>query len=135
MTKTMMLITGAWGQKKTFKMIPVSTDCPYNEAIYDAEAKVLALVSKEKKQSMHMVAKLDDFGDVKPMKVGRRANGKDYAEERKTLETYYEYYLESNEEIKAFINLIAINSDSFDVDQYLNETAVTLSNAGNIITV
>lgn len=129
MTKTMMLISGSWGQNKTFKMIPVTTDCPFNEAIYDATAKVLALVSKEKKQSMHMVAKLDDFGDVKPMKVGRRANGKDYAEERKTLETYYEYYLESKEEIKAFINMIAVNADSFDVEQYLNETALTLSTA------
>jgi hypothetical protein len=134
MTKTMMLITGAWGQKKTFKMIPVTTDCPYNEAIYDAEAKVLALVSKEKKQSMHMVAKLDDFGDVKPMKVGRRTNGKDYAEERKTLETYYEYYLETPEEIKAFISLIAVNADSFDVNQYLNDAGLTIA-TNSIVTV
>lgn len=129
-----MLITGNWGQNKTFKMIPVTTDCPYNEAIYDADAKVLALVSKEKKQSMHMVAKLDDFGDVKPMKVGRRANGKDYAEERKTLETYYEYYLENKEEIKALINMIAVNADSFDVDQYLKDANLTISSP-SIVTV
>lgn len=129
-----MLITGNWGQNKTFKMIPVTTDCPYNEAIYDADAKVLALVSKEKKQSMHMVAKLDDFGDVKPMKVGRRANGKDYAEERKTLETYYEHYLENKEEIKALINMIAVNADSFDVDQYLKDANLTISSP-SIVTV
>ena len=129
-----MLITGNWGQNKTFKMIPVTTDCPYNEAIYDADAKVLALVSKEKKQSMHMVAKLDDFGEVKPMKVGRRANGKDYAEERKTLETYYEHYLENKEEIKALINMIAVNADSFDVDQYLKDANLTISSP-SIVTV
>ena len=129
-----MLITGAWGQKKTFKMIPVTTDCAYNEGIYDAENKVLALVSKEKKQSMHMVAKLDDFGDVKPMKVGRRTNGKDYAEERKTLETYYEYYLDNPEEIKAFINMIAVNSDTFNVDQYLKDSGLTIA-SNSIVTV
>lgn len=129
-----MLITGNWGQKKTFKMIPLTNDCVYNEGIYDAENKVLALVSKEKKQSMHMVAKLDDFGDVKPMKVGRRTNGKDYAEERKTLETYYEYYLDNPEEIKAFINMIAFNSDTFDVDQYLKESGLTIPSS-SIVTV
>jgi hypothetical protein len=134
MTKSMMLITGNWGQKKTFKMIPLTNDCVYNEGIYDAENKVLALVSKEKKQSMHMVAKLDDFGDVKPMKVGRRTNGKDYAEERKTLETYYEYYLDNPEEIKAFINMIAFNSDTFDVDQYLKESGLTIASS-SIVTV
>jgi hypothetical protein len=133
MTKTMMLITGNWGQKKTFKMIPVTTDCAYNEAIYDIEAKVLALVSKEKKQSMHMVAKLDDFGDVKPMKVGRRTNGKDYAEERKTLETYYEYYLDNVDEIKAFINMIAVNSDSFDTDEYLKDAGLTIAKSSILI--
>lgn len=133
MTKTMMLITGSWGQKPTFKMIPVSTECPYNEAIYDLDAKVLALVSKEKKQSMHMVPKIDDFGDLKPMKVGRRSNGKDYQEERKTLETYYEYYLENPDEIKQIINMLAVNADSFDVDKFLN--AVSLSAAtSNIVT-
>lgn len=132
MTKTMMLITGAWGQKTTFKMIPVTSDCPYNEAIYDLDSKVLALVSKEKKQSMHMVAKLDDFGDVKPMKIGRRTNGKDYAEERKVLETYYEYYLDNPEQIKHIINLIAINSDSFDIDKFLN---LVETESNSIVTV
>lgn len=128
----MMLITGAWGQKTTFKMIPVTSDCPYNEAIYDLDSKVLALVSKEKKQSMHMVAKLDDFGDVKPMKIGRRTNGKDYAEERKVLETYYEYYLDNPEQIKHIINLIAINSDSFDIDKFLN---LVETESNSIVTV
>lgn len=127
-----MLITGAWGQKTTFKMIPVTSDCPYNEAIYDLDSKVLALVSKEKKQSMHMVAKLDDFGDVKPMKIGRRTNGKDYAEERKVLETYYEYYLDNPEQIKHIINLIAINSDSFDIDKFLN---LVETESNSIVTV
>jgi hypothetical protein len=133
MTKSMMLITGAWGQTKTFKMIPVSNDAPYNEAIFDRDSKVLALIGKEKKQSMHMVAKLDEFGDVKRMKVGRRDTGKDYQEERKTLETYYEYYLDNPEEIKNVINLLCINADSFDYNEYL-EAANIQTVAPSIVT-
>jgi len=134
MNKSMMLVTGSWGNNKTFKMIPVTAECPYNEAIFDRDSKVLALIGKEKKQSMHMVAKLDDHGDVKTMKVGRRANGKDYAEERKTLETYYEYYIENPEEIKDVVNSFAINADVFDYSQYL-EQAYTEAPVSNLITV
>lgn len=129
-----MLVTGTWGNTKTFKMIPVTPECPYNEAIFDRDSKVLALIGKEKKQSMHMVAKLDDNGDVKTLKIGRRGNGKDYAEERKTLETYYEYYVENPEEMKDIINILAINADSFDFNQYLEaENTNVVANTSSII--
>lgn len=122
MSKSMMLITSSWGNRKTFKMIPTSTDSVYNEAIFDLDSKVLALISKEKKESMHMVAKLNEFGDVQRLKIGKRDNGKDYSEERKTLETFYEYYIETEAEVKEFINLVAINAESFDYTQYLEAT-------------
>lgn len=133
MNKSMMLVTGSWGNQKTFKMIPLSPDCPYNEAIFDRDSKVLALIGKEKKQSMHMVAKLDDNGDVKTMRIGRRANGKEYAEERKTLETYYEYYIENPDEIKSVVNFFAFNADTFDFNQYLEQAYEGQS--ANLITV
>ena len=135
MNKSMMLVTGAWGQQRTFKLIPVTPESPYNEAIYDLDSKVLALIGKEKKQSMHMVPKLDDFGDLKPMKIGRRTNGKDYQEERKTLETYYEYYLDNPDEIKAVINLLAINADSFDYNQYVDAAPAKTEAASSLVTV
>lgn len=119
MNKSMMLVTGSWGNQKTFKLIPISPECPYNEAIFDRDSKVLAVIGKEKKQSMHLISKLDDNGDVKTMKIGRRSNGKEYAEERKTLETYYEYYIENPSEIKDVVNMFAFNADTFDFTQYL----------------
>lgn len=134
MNKSMMLVTGSWGNNKTFKMIPVTPECPFNEAIFDRDSKVLALIGKEKKQSLHMVAKLDDNGDVKTLKLGRRAGGKEYAEERKTLETYYEYYVENPDEIKNIINLFAVNADSFDYTQYM-EQAYVEQPTSNLITV
>ena len=130
-----MLVTGSWGNNKTFKLIPVTPECPYNEAIFDRDSKVLALIGKEKKQSMHMLAKLDDNGDVKRMKIGRRDNGKDYAEERKTLETYYEYYIENPQEIKDVVNMFAVNADVFDFNQYIEEVYAEQPAASNLITV
>lgn len=129
-----MLVTGSWGNNKTFKMVPITPDCPYNEAIFDRDSKVLALIGKEKKQSMHMLAKLNEFGDPQMLKIGKRSNGKEYAEERKTLETYYEYYVENPEEIKNIINILALNADSFDFNQYLTE-AYTEKPTSNLITV
>jgi hypothetical protein len=119
MNKSMMLVTSTWGKGKTFKMIPTSNDCPYNECIFDAENKVLAVISKEKKESLHMLAKLNEFGDPQTLKIGRRTNGKDYAEERKTLETFYEYYIETPEEVIEFVNLFATNADKFDFNTYM----------------
>jgi hypothetical protein len=125
MTQSMMLITSTWGSnaQKTFKLIPVTEECPYNEGIYDVDSKVLALISKERKESMHMVPKLNEWGDLTQLKIGKRPNGKDYAEERKTLETFYEYYVEDVKEIEFFLNSVAVNASSFDFSTYLNATA------------
>jgi hypothetical protein len=133
MIKSMMLVTSTWGSSKTFKMIPVTQDCVFNEAIFDLDSKVLALISKEKKQSLHMVAKVNEWGDVVPMKIGKRSNGKDYAEERKTLETFYEYYVENLEEIKEIIKMLAVNAESFDITSFI-ETKTEAPKTGNLIT-
>lgn len=133
MNNSMMLITSTWGQKKTFKLIPTSLDCPYNECIYDPDAKVLALIGKEKKQQMHMLPKLNDQGDVQRMKIGKRENGKDYAEERKTVETYYEYYVEEPAEVRSFVEMFASNHKNFDYDSYLNAKASEITPVQNSI--
>jgi hypothetical protein len=130
----MMLVNGPWGNNKTFKLIPLTPDSPYNEAIYDLDAKVLALIGKEKKQSLHMVPKMDENGDVKTMRIGRRANGKDYAEERKTLDTYYEYYLDNPSDIKELVNLLAINCDSFPFETIM-ESSYEAPVKTNLVTI
>jgi hypothetical protein len=133
MNKSMMLITSSWGHKKTFKMIPATADCIFNEAIFDLDSKVLALISKEKKQSLHMVAKVNDLGDVVPMKIGKRPNGKDFAEERKTLETFYEYYVEDINDVKDIVARLAINIDTFDIISFI-EAKAEAPQVSNLIT-
>jgi hypothetical protein len=115
----MMLVTGTWGNTKTFKMIPTSSDCPFVEAIFDRDSKVLALIGREKKESMHFFPKLDENGDIKYLKMGRRKDGKDYAEERKSLESYYEYYIEEPSEIVDIVSRLALNADTFDFNSYI----------------
>ncbi len=111
--KSMMLITSTWGESKTFRLIPIENNCPFVEAIYDPEGGVLVLISNVKKQSLHMLAKLDEQGDTVKLKKPR-ANFKPYPEERKTIETFQEYYVAEKSEIKDIINMFAINAESFD---------------------
>lgn len=120
MNQSMRLITSSWGPARTFKMIPVTKECPYNEVIFDVNTKVLAIVSKESKESFHMLPKLNEVGDIQRLKIGKKDNGKDYAEERKALVTFYEYYIEQKEEIVDFIKSIAENAESFDFQQYID---------------
>jgi hypothetical protein len=95
---------------------------------------VLAVIGKEKKESFHMMPKLSDDGDVLHLKIGKRPNGKDYKEERKTLATFYEYYVENLDEIKDFINMFAVNADSFDYKEYVDKKLETPKQS-SIITV
>jgi hypothetical protein len=120
--ENMMIITSNWKNHETFKLIPISNDCPYIEAIYDRELKVLAVINKVKKQQFHMVPKVDANGDVemrKNVKSGQTQNP--YKEERRSIETFQEYYIEDESEIKDFLKMFAVNFDSYNTDSYFGE--------------
>ena len=119
----MMVTTSNSGPNKTFKLIPISIDCPYVEAIFDPGSKILAIISRIAKETYHMVDKLDDNGDPVKMKINRRADGSDTKKERRLLKTYAEYYITDKVEIENIINGFCVNADSFDYDQYLNAEA------------
>lgn len=121
MSNSMLLISATWGEKKSFKLIPVTNNPVYLEGIFDPETNVLALISPLKKEGYHMVPKLDDNGDMVSTK-GPRKNGKTYKEERKTLETYQEYYITEREEIINMIDTIAVNHSDFNYKQYFTAT-------------
>lgn len=134
MNKSMLLVTSTWGSKKTFRLIPASLEAPYNEAIYDPEVKVLALIGKDKKDSFQMMPKLNELGDPQVLKIGKRPNGKDYAESRQVLETYYEYYVENQAEITDLVNRLALNADTYDFQSYMSQTEAPVETS-SIITV
>lgn len=123
--KSMMLITSQWGENKSFRLMPIEPNCVFVEGIYDPSQKVLAMITKEVKQSLHMLAKLDEQGDAQKLKKPR-TNGKPYPEERKTLETYQEFYISEPKEIETIIEMLASNSDTYDYKTLMNAGPITI---------
>lgn len=122
----MMLYKSGWGTDTqffpTFKMLPTTQDCPYNEVLFDPQSKILAIVGKEKKQAYRMLPKLNDKGkQVVAMERGTPVE----VQERKLMENFYEYYLEEVDDIKAFVNSFAVNAKTFDWMSFLEDKKET----------
>lgn len=101
--------TEFYGQQ-TFRMLPLTESCPFNEVIYDPRAGVLAVISKDKKEKPQMLPKLNDKGQIIPLKTAAEGQAP-YVEERRLMDTYYEYYLDNKEDIQHFINMFAANPE------------------------
>ena len=112
--KTMMLVESTWQDTKTFKMIPVSNDCPYVECIYDHSSKVLVLIGKTTKTSLHMLPKLDEYG--KAVSGNRGAK-----QERRSIDTFQEYYIEEDKDVKEIVKMFAVNASKFDIAKFLEK--------------
>jgi len=108
MTHSMFIISAKWGELDSFRMIPSHIDCPYSECIYDASQGILAIISKEKRQKYHFLPKLDDRGKVIPVKrkAGDPEEFTPFAEERRLMESSYEYYIENADEILDFVDIM-----------------------------
>jgi hypothetical protein len=107
-TKCMFVYSTDWYGRKSFRMLPLTAECPFNEVIYDPNTRVLAVISKDKKDKPQMLPKLTDKGQVIPL---RNSEGAQYVEERRIMETYYEYYIDNKSDIERFIQMFAVNSD------------------------
>lgn len=120
MTPSMTLINSTLNNKATFRMIAVDKNCPYNEAIFEPDEKLLAVVSKEKKAGFKMIAKLDEFGDPQQLKTrSQRGIGKpNYPEQRVTIESFYEYHITDENDIRQFIKMFATNEATFDLEPF-----------------
>ena len=116
--KTMMLVKSAFGNMKSFKLLPISNDCPWVECLFSPNEKILVVISKFMKSSYHMVPKLDDNGDDVPVKGKPRANGKQVKEERRAMDTCSEHYVVTEEEIRDIINMFAVNPEAFDLNEF-----------------
>jgi hypothetical protein len=112
MEKNMMLVNSEWNGKQTFRTIPMTSNCPYVECIFDPESKVFVVISKTKRNTLQMLPKLDEYGQP----IGGTKGAK---QERHKLEVFQEYYISDVESIKDFINLTAVNSD-FDYLSIMN---------------
>jgi hypothetical protein len=113
MKNSMMIVQATWNETQTFRLIPIATECPYVECIFDPATKVFVIISKITKQSLHMLPKMDENGDPVACKV-KRPNGRNFKEERNKIEVFQEYYVEDKIAIEDLINLFAVNASTFD---------------------
>ena len=118
--QNMMLINAAFRNAKSFSMLPVSNDSPYVEAMFDPSSGILAVISKMKKNSFHMIPRLDDSGQPQRLKVPNKETGKTVKEQRVEMETFSEFYISDKKDIETFIELFAINASSFEYKEFLN---------------
>lgn len=111
MQQSMFIYNTDWHGSKTFRMLPMDINCPFNEVIYDPETKVLAVVSKEYKEKPQMFPKLTDTGST-ILKKGATDldNPNSYIEQRVVMDTYYEYYIDTPEDIRQFVDYFANNN-------------------------
>jgi hypothetical protein len=90
MEKSMMLVKSSWQETQTFRMIPVTDACPYVECIFDPGTKVFVIISKTTKHTLHMLPKLDEYGQVITGSKGTK-------QDRHKIEVFQEFYIEDME--------------------------------------
>jgi hypothetical protein len=110
---TMMLVQSTWNDKQTFRMIPITDSCPYVECIMDPDTRVFVIISKIKKTSLHMLPKLDDYGQPVTGTKGMK-------QERHKIEVFQEFYIEDESAIDEVIKQFAINAKKFDYKKFMS---------------
>jgi len=128
----MMLVNSVFRGARSFSLVPVSLESPYIEAMFDPTSSILAVIGKEKKESFHMMPRLDESGQPQRLKVPNNTTGKTVKEQRVTLNTFQEYYINDKADIETFIKLFAINASSFNYKEFL-EVNVEETKVSNII--
>ena len=127
---TMRLTTSPWQGMNSFSLMPISNDCPYVEALYNPMAKTLAIIGKTKKDSFHMVPRMDDNGKAQMIKNATDPQ-KPFKMQRIEQESYTEYYISVREEVEAFIKEFATNHEDYDYKTILDmETMEDASTSG-----
>lgn len=116
----MLLISGMWQGVPTFKMIPVTEDCPYIEVVFMPRDRVLAVVSKVKEDRYQMIHRLDNKGNTIPINGKKDEKGEQLFEmQRVVVNTYHDYYVVNPIEMEKFVERFAVNGDSYPYKQLI----------------
>ena len=106
----MMLVQATWQESQTFRMIPTSTDCPYVECIFDPTSNVFVVISNIKKTTLHMLPKLDEYGQPSTGSKGMK-------QERHKLEVFQEFYVEDKKALKGRVLFSPFFTDSNELTE------------------
>ena len=123
--KSMLLVSSHREGVPTFRMMPLTNDCPYLEAVYIPQVKAIVVFLKHAIEGLHMVPKIDDSGDMIQRIKGGAKDQSPYKQERKLLKVSHECYIYNPPEIENFIKIFAHNSE-FDYKQFMTEPKATI---------
>lgn len=104
----------------SFSGIPMSTESPFVEIIWDPVRKTLAIISKIKKESFHFLPKLSGGGAPLPNNDKASQAMMPYQQERVLIETFHEYFIHDKADVIQFLETYAINPE-FDWASFVND--------------
>ncbi len=107
--QNMLAYSTDWYGHKTFRLMPITNDCPFVEAIYDPTTKVLAIIGRTTVEKPIMLPKLNDKGQTTPIKGAEPGR---VVEERRIMSTFTEYYMDNMADITAYIERFVVNHDA-----------------------
>jgi len=118
-TKSILLVSASLkNDVPTFSGIPVTSECPFLEILFNPEQKALAIISKHKNETFQFVPRLDDAGNVQMNTNRKTADALPIKQERKLVSMYHEYYITDKKEIESFLKTFVVNED-FDYGKFL----------------
>jgi hypothetical protein len=113
------MVNQATGQElETFSGVPTTLDCPYIEVIWDPSSKHLGVNNVHSKETVQYLTKLNNKGLPQRNNDLKTQGHQPYVQERKIMNTPVDYYMHDIYEVKAFLQMIAINPD-FDFDKFI----------------
>ena len=102
----------------TFRMIPINKESPYLVCEYDLGTGKLVMCADTITEDLQIIPHLGRDGAPIPLKNPRGQYPIEV--ERRLIPNLFEVHLEDEESIIEFIDLVAINSDSFNYKALLN---------------
>lgn len=127
MEKLMTLYTTGTGGEKTFGLMPLSNNCPFNEAIYMPKLEALAVLGRSTRDTFTMVERLDENGEASVTQVKTKDGYRQLQrQQRMQVKTPWEYFINEKEEIRTFVNTHANNADTFDFEKYLSKIDIEI---------
>lgn len=122
---TVMFVSSVLIDEKTsqpienFIGIPLNSESPFIEIIFDPNKQMLGIVSKSKKDTFHWIPRVDADGIPVTTKNKSLVTQQPFQQQRVQLDTYHEYYIRNKEAIIEFIEMHICNT--FDYSKFFKK--------------
>lgn len=129
--RSMLLTTSEWEsennkvQCETFRLIPITTNCPFREGFYDPEVGVLVLMAKDNREQFTTMPRINEYG----LEIFKR---KKALVDQHRVQLPVEHIIKEPKEIKDFLTLFAFNVEVFEFQKYLDGPVIANKRRENI---